>query len=264
MSSKIDFESVQPHRARRTKKKHRAPPPRCSNRTETATADNAREPDPSPHHRDVLADPRGPTRRLSATLVSPPFAPRWPSTSVTSRPSKRRAWICLSTTLIYTRTPTPSPSTARSTTVQDTISIRLGTAPLSTPLVVECETSGRAEGAGQWRRGTLGSGGKGVPVRPPSLHVWPDSSGPDGEGGNRKFVHVSLLSASGELVAMGLWPAGARDGRSVAGHGQPKRISYLRSAWSTRTGRIGGRLWARGVGRAGRSDRGLENSFKKL
>lgn len=111
--------------------------------------------DPFPHHRDVLADPRRPTRRLSATLVPPPFSPRRPSTSVT-KPTIKASGLDLSQhrTLIYNRAPTSTP-TGKSD-CEGTMSIRPGSAPLSTPLVVECETLGRAEGVGQWWRGTLG------------------------------------------------------------------------------------------------------------
>jgi hypothetical protein len=143
------------------------PPPCGADRAETATTDHVREPDPSPHHRDVLADPSGQRARLSATLAPRLLPP--PAKYLCNEPTIKASSLDLSqTTLICTRTSTPSPLTARSTTVQDTISIRLGTAPLSTPLVVDCETLVRAEGAGQWWRGTLESGGRGFPsVLPP-------------------------------------------------------------------------------------------------
>lgn len=146
--------------------------------------------DPFPHHRDVLADPRRPTRRLSATLVPPPFSPRRPSTSVT-KPTIKASGLDLSQhrTLIYNRAPTSTP-TGKKSDCEGTISIRPGSAPLSTPLVVECETLGRAEGVGQWWRGTLGweglrlgkLDGKGVVV-PSSLNLKPDGLGPGVKGG---------------------------------------------------------------------------------
>ena len=63
-------------------------------------------------------------------------------------------------------------------------------------------------------------------------------------------MHVSLLSASGELVAMGLWPAGARDGHSVTGHGQTK-AHLLSPARVPSVGLPAGPGGVRGVGRAG-------------
>lgn len=106
---KINFKSVQPHRA----SKRHSPAVQQQNRDRHGEL-NPR--DPSPHHRDVLADPRRPTRRLSATLVPPPFSPRRPSTSAT-KPTIKASGLDLSQhrTLIYTRaisTPTPTLSTA--------------------------------------------------------------------------------------------------------------------------------------------------------
>lgn len=154
---KINSSSVQPHRASCTKKT-------TVEQTESATADSTSGP-PSPHHRDVLADPwsqRAPFERD----IGPPafFAPAAKYLcneadhqsvglgSVSAPHPDRHQGTDIDTDTVNTR----QEHTLGDWTEQ--ISIRPGSAPLSTPppLVEDCETLGRAEGGGPMVKGDFG------------------------------------------------------------------------------------------------------------
>lgn len=132
--------------------------------TETATADSTSGP-PSPHHRDVLADPwsqRAPFERdIGPPAFSAPAAKYLCNEadhqsvglgSVSAPHPDRHQGTDIDTDTVNTR----QEHTLGDWTEQ--ISIRPSSAPLSTPLVEDCETLGRAEGSGPMVKGDFGMG----------------------------------------------------------------------------------------------------------